>query len=314
MKLGIVDFGTLSLRFDVFQLGELTPIITYRSTPRLGDTIYTTGIFGEIGLLKIKSELESVARLAKESNTEKIIAVGTSAFRDAQDAEEIVKLVATETGITVKILSGEQEASLTARGILSRESLLDEDVLLLDIGGGSTELTIFHSGKPEKSLSIDVGVSRLRAEMEQRSLESVGSSFATTGDRYCPEVLSATIAQLDLLLEKTELANISHLPTQIVGSSGTIRALERINLGTSENPRLITIKSLDLALPNLIHSSKAELLNVGGVEESRVDVLIPGFIILSALLKILQPREIIVSHYSLRHGVLDCVEKGEWLL
>lgn len=302
MRIGIIDLGTLSLRFDVYSEGENEPCLRHRAMPRLGDLVFSTGILGRSGTAALLTQLREVRSLAEQAAVDALVAVGTSVFREAQDCSGVLAEVERQTGIAVQVLSGIEEARLTARGILSREGALPISVVCVDIGGGSTEITWCEDGTPRHSISLDLGVIRLREQFFREY---------TASDRPL-DTARLTAARLEIRHGLSIFAEdfSRFCPTELIGSSGTIRTLEHLGLVNTAGCSSVGVSAFFALLEEFVRYSFAELVRRPGVEASRADVLLPGMILLDELLQRLQVGTIRVSRFSLRHGVLDALRSG----
>lgn len=294
MKIGIVDLGTLSLRFDVFETAAEAPprlIERYRSMPRLGEGAFTSGRLDSAAAARALEELSRVKRLAADHRLERLIAVGTGVLRTAEGSAELVAEIRRVTGIALEVISGEREAELTARGILENEREVEGLVALVDIGGGSTEISLCRHGSLQSVTSVDLGVSKL--------LQLGGG-----GRHPFPE------AVVEKLRHEAQVAvDGAHLPLteavdHLLGSSGTIRALARLGESGGNEQEVLEGTALAGMLKEIVGSSRESALQIPGMEERRVDLMVPGLILLLTILRRLGADRIRVTKFSLRHGLL----------
>ena len=298
MRLGIVDIGTISLRFDVYETeapyASTSLIHRYRSMPRIGRALSShlheslPGIVEEFQKLRLQCE---------EQGVDDLLVVGTSALRDSTPGKELVEQIATQTSIHIEVLSGEEEARLTALGIFANEPKLTGRIALADVGGGSTEISFCQDGKIVKALSIDVGASRLEQLFFKH--RDPATSLLT------PESLVSADKYIQDQLEPVRIAAKSFSLDLLVGSSGTVRSLERLRIDPHPPAKRISLSAITRFTDKLRNSTHNEILSFPGMERNRADVILPGCLILQALMKILNAPEIQVTHFSLRHGVLE---------
>ena len=297
MRLGIVDIGTLSLRFDVYQteppyaVSQL--VHRYRSMPRIGKALA-----GEAprATAPIVEEFQRVRAQADEQQIDKLLAVGTSALREAA-GRELVDEIAQLTGIQIRVLSGEDEARLTSLGIFANEPSLSGKIGLVDVGGGSTELSFCEVGKSAQVLSVDIGASRLE-QMFFQERDPDTDLISETSLKAAKDYIEQHLASLQSEADKFDF-------DLLVGSSGTVRTLERLKIDKSSSGKLISSSAISKFTLQLRNSSRKQILAIPGMERNRADVLLPGCLILEAIMKTLDAREIQVTHFSLRHGVLE---------
>ena len=275
-RLGIIDLGTVALRLDVYQLSpgkEPELIHKYRALPRLGEVLADPVQFRN----RVLSEIAKAQTEAGNHDVDELIVVGTMAMRRADGAEHTLHCLESELGVRMRVVSGEEEARLTAMGILGFEKNLPDKIALVDIGGGSTEVSFCTERQVKNSKSYNVGV--------------------------------LTVKETPDFLDELSLRAREFSPTLVLGSSGTIRAIERLFLaeapGTEgESYHVNRLSKLCQFLSGL---SYEKLLLVAGVEKNRADILLPGIRLFTQILQGLGVQEFRVTHYSLRHGIL-----AEW--
>ncbi len=239
----------------------------------------------------------------------RVKAVATSAMRVAKNAKVLIEAVRKHTGINIEVISGRQEARLIAEGILHFDRIRAPQAVLIDIGGGSTELSLCEFNKRKKSVSLPLGSLRLK-------------------QLYLPEQQDLT-ARLDgVSLLRSEVQKLiakklrgwpgrsGHLA---VGSSGTIRAVARLldrqrpkqrplpPLHSSAKPKTrlrFTRAELKNLVERMLPMSRAQLLRLQGMERRRVDIILAGAILLLELLEFLEIEKVQTSNFALRDGIL----------
>ena len=306
MRLGIVDVGTLSLRLDIYEVKagpESAPELAsrYRSMPRLGELFIGTEHPAPAAVDEVLAEFKRVREFSDQHGSEKLYAVGTSALRSSPAAVQLLDKIREQTGIDIRVLSGIEEATLTARGIFANENDLPKEITLADIGGGSTEISFCKGKLIEESRSLDVGVLRAEKEFLRGRRGADG--------RFPKEVLSGLKQHIDEKLSSLKGAKAGEC---ILGSSGTFRTLERLGVLEEKNPPIITKSMLDEFAHRIGPMTREEMLAIPEIEEARVDVLLPGVLILISLFETLGLDTSRVTHYSLRHGVLGKILAGSW--
>jgi exopolyphosphatase/guanosine-5'-triphosphate,3'-diphosphate pyrophosphatase len=128
---------------------------------RLGQDSFTTGIISDENIVKMKDTMNAFRLLMKSNNVVKYMACATSALREAENGEELVNLIKNSSNIDIEIIDGKKEAAIIASTDLKTFIDNNSNYLYVDVGGGSTELTIFSNGRIIKSKSFKVGTVRL---------------------------------------------------------------------------------------------------------------------------------------------------------
>lgn len=295
MRLAVIDLGTNSVRFDVHQIGNKNKIqLLHREKimVKLGQGVFTHGRLNDEAVKRTVHAFKGFHRLCDDLSVQRVVAFGTSALREASDGEQFVEKVRNLTGIEVRIISGQEEARLIARGILTDSKFKRERVGLIDIGGGSTELSISHKGKLMFSESFALGTARLQQLFFKKTPptpEQVNSLRSYIRD------------QIDL--HTPDAKALSGLKTW-VGSSGTIRAIEKI-LKKKNDKKGIFFSALVKLNREMSSMSTDQLHQLDGMEPKRVDMILSGSLLLEELMRIFEIERVLVTDLSLRDGILN---------
>jgi exopolyphosphatase/guanosine-5'-triphosphate,3'-diphosphate pyrophosphatase len=232
-----------------------------------------------------------------------VSAVATSALREAHNSKVFIKRVLADTGISVNVISGDKEAELTLKGTLSSfpDSSLNNNhsLLIMDIGGGSTEWILCRGKNPVAMASIPIGVIKLHENCIKTDPVSGADIFALNR-----EILPA----LEIL--KMGIRNQINTETRFIGTAGTFSTLasidlhleiysrEKIHFHRIPLTRLLDIRKKLTALP------VRERMNVAGLEPGRADLIIPGIQFTIKIMESFTFDELTVSDYGLLEGVL----------
>ncbi|GBE03634.1 MAG TPA: Ppx/GppA family phosphatase [Nitrospirae bacterium] len=306
MTYAAIDIGTNTFRLLIAEVrpGQDKNIISFdeicskRIITRLGEDISENGLLNtEVQERGIKA-LKEFADLIAEHKTEKVLAIATSALRKAKNSLEFINKVKDLTDLEIKIITGEKEAWLTAAG-MAIDINRPGPCLMLDIGGGSTELIFTGDNAAPAVLSLDLGVVYLT-------------------DKY---MKSDPPSDADLKLLEYEISHklesvICFLPipipeeTVFIGTAGTITALaaavqrlERYDHERIHNFKLnmTDVNRMYCELSRATTSEKSKFLPF---EPSRLDIIVPGTLILLKLMQITKFYNITVSNYGLLEGIL----------
>lgn len=294
-----IDLGTntcllLVVRWDI-ENGEITEVLDDRvEIVRLGEGVDRTRCFGQEPMARALACLKSYAMRISELGGARAetVAVATSQARDAKNSSAFFKQVKRETGIGFKVLTGDAEAELTFLGAL-RPSDLRAHTVVIDIGGGSTELTTLASG-----VSLDIGSVRLT----ERWLKS---------DPVTDHEFWACQAEIDRELEtlRSWRAGLTG-GIRLLGVAGTVTTLAHWHLGLSHFDRAsidrveLTRGDIHRMVEDLKWRTNAERLSLPGVTRGRADVLLAGALILWRVMEVLDFSFCGVSTRGLRYGVL----------
>lgn len=301
MRLAIIDLGTNSVRFDVHEIGlnrnreiEHRRLYREKAMVRLGQDLFVKGRLSKEGKRRTLEAVQSFHETSQALKVDQIVAFGTSAMRDASDGDQFLEELRSSTGVDFRIITGAEEASLIARGILENEKKLPKKTFaLVDIGGGSTEISICRGKKALHSHSFNLGVARLQQvflKSQPPQLKKKNSEDPVTALRK--HVKSLVLTQS--ILEQWPKAQV------LVGSSGSALALSKL-LGNKEK---FERKQLSKLIEQMRFKTPAELLAMKGMEPKRVDLILAGAILLDEIAHVLGAKTITSTEYSLRDGIL----------
>lgn len=301
MRIGIIDLGTNSVRFDVHLIaksGQVRLLHREKLMIRLGQGVFLDHKLDSSAIHRTLLAFTSFRKTATLFHVEKMIAFGTSALRDASDADHMIQLIRKKTGIGIRVISGQEEAQLIAAGILSNEQPLKGKFSLIDIGGGSTEISICEGKEVLRSASFQLGAARLQQIFLKKSPPTRPDK---SGDI---PILSFRKYVKSVLLPKM-IAESWPKVAQTIGSSGTIRAIERILKKTANSAGGINRKDLEKLNHTMTSMSKPALLQMPGMDAKRVDMILSGAILLEECMLAIGAKSLITTNFSLREGILD---------
>ncbi|MBI3585700.1 MAG: Ppx/GppA family phosphatase [Ignavibacteriales bacterium] len=298
MRITTIDIGTntiLMLVADIHSDGSLATVRDEHAIARLGKGVDKHKKIPEETFQRALSFLKGYKELSDTCRSEKIIACGTSALRDAVNKKEFISFIAKELGFTIEVLSGDEEAELTYLGAVSDflQPHQEQNFAVLDIGGGSTELTSGTNKRVSQKQSLDIGCVRLTERILKTSPPSASS-------------VSQAIAEV-----RNQVVTYSMLPaqTKLVGVAGTLTTLAAIDLNLAAYDRnrvsghILTLESIQRIFDVLKTKSVKELTAYPQILAGRADVLLAGIIILLEVMKKLNAEQITVSDRGLRYGI-----------
>jgi exopolyphosphatase/guanosine-5'-triphosphate,3'-diphosphate pyrophosphatase len=292
MRIALIDLGTNSVRFDVHQFGPGTRVrLLHREKVmvRLGQGVFTAGQLDPNAVHRTIHSFRVFKRICEDLNVRKIVAIATSALREASDGAQFVNAVREATGIGIRIISGPEEARLIAVGILANEKVPKGTFGLIDIGGGSTEISICKKKKVTLSQSFPLGTARL----QQLFLKGT-PPHPNDIDQLRQHIRQTFHSQM----KKKRWPKTKDW----LGSSGTVRAVARIL--RKKKQRHFELEELHELVRAMSKMTTTQLLGIPGMEPKRVDMILPGSILLEEAAKIFGCKKITATEFSLRHGLL----------
>ena len=282
MRVGGVDLGTHSTRLLVAEVdhGRVEEVARHTQITRLGEGVDERRKLLPLPIARVRNVLADYRRELEELGAERVLAIGTSAIRDAENGEAFLGEVEWSYGFATRLLSGSDEAQLTRRGVANGRELGD-DTLVLDVGGGSTELITAH-----ERTSLDVGSVRLT----ERHLRS---------DPPTDEELDAAARAVRDQLPPLE-------PDSAIGVAGTITTLAALELGGYDSHRVhgyrLSREGVGAQLDRLASFPLARRRELAGLEPERAPVIVAGAVIVREVLDRYGLVGLQVSERDLLHG------------
>ena len=273
MRVAAIDLGTNSTRLLVADVedGRITQLARETRVTRLGEGVDERRRLLPVPIARVRNVLSDYRRTIESLGSERTLLIATSAIRDAENGEAFLGEIEWSYGFATQLLSGDEEALLMFRGVTS-ERQLDEGTVIVDIGGGSTELVV---GGPEGvgwHDSLDIGSVRLT----ERFLHS---------DPPTRDELEACATAVRALLAERVPNEIRSATRSAVGVAGTITSLAALALGLEEYDRdrvhgfRLTAVALDEQLHRLAALPLAERRQLRALDPERAPVIVAGAVI-----------------------------------
>ncbi|MBD2384720.1 Ppx/GppA phosphatase family protein [Cylindrospermum sp. FACHB-282] len=306
-----IDIGTNSVHMVVVQIEPTLPsfsmIAKEKETVRLGDRDLATGNLKPEIMKKAIAALGRFQEVAKMFNAETIVAVATSAVREAPNGKDFLHRIETELGLSVDLISGQEEARRIYLGVLSGMEFHNQPHIMIDIGGGSTELILGDSHEPRSLTSTKVGAVRLTGELI--TTDPISNIEFQYLQAYARGMLERSVDEV--------LANLNFGESpRLVGTSGTIETLATIHarekLGyvpSTLNGYQFPLQDLRELVNRLRRLSNVERAVIPGMPDKRSEVILAGAVILQEAMTLLGAESLTVCERSLREGVIV-----DWML
>jgi exopolyphosphatase / guanosine-5'-triphosphate,3'-diphosphate pyrophosphatase len=299
-RLATVDLGTNTVRLLVVETGERgwRPIHQTQRVTRLGEgQAAAAGRLQPEPMRRTAAAVAEFAGAARDLGAARVRIVATSAVREAANRAEFVARLESEAGEPVEVVSGEDEARLTLRGVASGLPGLAGDFVLFDIGGGSTELVRARGERAAAAISLRLGVVPL--------VEEWGEPGPVRWDRF-----ARMREGIDRRLAEELPDAIATAPGELVGTAGTVTTLAALDLGLAAydaarvHGHRLTRTAVERELRRLGSLAVAERGRLPCLEPGRADVIIPGAAICLAVMARLGREHVRVSDRGLREGIL----------
>ena len=307
VRRAVIDVGTNSVKLLVADVDghDVQPIVEESRQTRLGKNFYETHRLQSEAIAETAKAVAEFAAAARRENATSIRVFATSAARDAVNPDDLVSAITRACSLKLEIISGEQEAEWAFQGATSGTELAKTPLLLLDVGGGSSEFILGHGGHKSFARSFPLGTVRL--------MEKFPHGDPPTPEEYvmCHDWVRAFLEQqvrpeLDRLLQ-TELQSGT---IRLAGTGGTTTILARMELKSDRFDReqieathlsLPKIKSYVEALWSLPLAKRREM---PGLPKSRADVILTGALIYASVMETFGFHEVRVSTRGIRFAAV----------
>jgi exopolyphosphatase/guanosine-5'-triphosphate,3'-diphosphate pyrophosphatase len=287
MRLAAIDIGSNAARLLIqdittYKDGSLdyTKVNLLRVPLRLGFDVFESGIISEYKTNELIETLKAYRHLMKVYDVKSYRACATSAMRDAKNGKEIVARVQKEIGLNIEIITGSQEAEILYETHLAEKLDNKSNYLYIDVGGGSTEFTLYSNNKVTYKQSFNIGTIRL---LKNKVDVAIWDEMKVALKKYCK---SNTVA---------------------IGSGGNINKVFSISKRKNGKPLSLDILKEYYKEMNVL--SVEERIHKYGFKEDRADVIVPALNIYTTVMRWANISEIFVPQIGLADGIIKLLYK-----
>ena len=298
MRTAIIDLGTNTFHLLIVEGSET--LFKSSIAAKIGMGGISQGMISEEGiqraLVVLKNFRETID--SQSVSLENVFATGTSAIRNAGNKEEFIERVLDETGIKIKVISGEEEAELICLGV-KQAMEIPETSMIIDIGGGSVEFIICNDEKIFWKQSFEIGGQRLMDKfmksdpISMRSVQMMDDFFrekllplANACHQYAPKVLIGSSGSFDTLIDMQYIKDKGQLPA------------------TDEIAFEYSLPAFYRAYDELIFKNHTERMQIPGMIELRVDMIVVAMCLIRFVIQTLDIQRIRISGYALKEGIM----------
>ena len=283
MKLAAIDIGSNAIRLLIEEVrqfnGEIRidKVSLTRVPVRLGEDVFTTGKISDERIRQLVKTMRAFWYIMDVHQVEMFRACATSAMREAKNRKAVIAAVEREANFKIEILSGEEEANLIFSNYFSQNLNTKQDYLFIDVGGGSTELTLIKKGKRVKGQSFDVGTVR-----------SLAGSNDKAAWKSIEKWLSSNGTKLDNLIA--------------IGTGGNVNTL--FKLQGKKPMEMLSNSEIKILYKQLSSVSLDERIFTFKLRPDRADVIIPACEIYLRIMEIGSIKQMIVPKIGLSDGMI----------
>jgi exopolyphosphatase / guanosine-5'-triphosphate,3'-diphosphate pyrophosphatase len=304
MRLGVLDVGSNTVHLvvvDAHRGAHPTPMHDDRWLLRLAEQIGDDGMLSKAGEKALLKAVQEACDQAAKQNCDELLALVTSAIRDAENGLEVLARIRQQTGVDLQVLTGEDEARLTFLAVRRWFGWSAGRLLVLDIGGGSLELASGIDEDPEVALSVPLGAGRLT----RRFLPA-----ARGGDR--PDLAALTALDehaRDLLKPAVKELRDTGRPDLVAATSKTFRTLARLTGAAPysaglQAQRELSLIGLDQLVGFVSRIESSALAELRGVSPDRAHQIPAGAVVAAATMRALDVPCVRICPWALREGVI----------
>lgn len=284
MKLAAIDIGSNAARLLITEVEEngkgnpsFNKLNLVRVPLRLGFDVFETGDIPKTKINKVVETIKAYKHLLNIYEVRYLKACATSAMRDARNAEEIIRKVKMETGIEIRVISGDEEASFIYENHIAENLAKDHSYLYIDVGGGSTELTFFNDGKLVFKESFNIGTIRLLKGLVNESHWDEMKDYIKLGTKGKSDIIA-------------------------IGSGGNINKV--FSLSKKKEGKPLSLELLRDYHKELSSFTLAERMKQYKLREDRADVILPAIQIYVNVMRWANIEEIYVPKIGLADGLV----------
>ena len=309
-RVAAIDIGTNSIHLLIAaidpELHSFRVELVEKSAARLGERDPDSGDLSDAAMERGFRTLRHCKELADSHGVEAIVTAATSAVREAPNGRDFLQSVQEQIGLPVDLISGPEEARLIYLGVLSSMAFGDQPHLILDIGGGSTEL-VLADGRDSRALtSTRVGAVRLQRDfITQDPLPQERRSFLTA---FIQGSLEPAVMTVRRRLEPGEAP-------VMVATSGTAMAIGALAAAEEDRPPLklqgyrLSRQRVDQLVDRLVAMTPEQRRALPAINDRRAEIIVPGALILQTAMRMLAVEELVICDRALREGLIV-----DWML
>lgn len=297
-NIAVIDIGSNTLRILIGQIQEnrIKKLYSDRVVTRLGKNLIKTGFLDSEAIKTSIDTLKKFKKVSEKFNVSCIIAVGTSALREAKNSEYFCELV-KPLGFNVEIISAKEEAYYTLLGVIDEELENEDSIFIVDIGGGSTEW-IYYENQNIKMDSIPIGALKIK-------------ELFLNNEPY----LKDEIFKAKEFIKKSIKSIPNFKLGRFIATGGTASTLAMVYLGISnyspEKTHMIGISANEFKrlLEKMLSVSLKERKKIKGIPSDRADIICSGLLILESFMEHLNIDEVLVSENGILEGIMKNYKK-----
>jgi exopolyphosphatase/guanosine-5'-triphosphate,3'-diphosphate pyrophosphatase len=296
VHIAAIDIGSNAIRLVLGEMTghrDITLLKKVREPVRLGKDVFATGEISKKTAERAVETFKKFRGILKEADVHHVRAVATSALRETRNRDWFVSYVQAETGIKIEVIDGLEEARLIYTAVASRVDLHDKNALLIDIGGGSVELTISVKGRIKGVQTFKLGAVRLLQILEERDLK----------EKHLKNLLVELMAPVKTFVQSATKG----VPIDVcVGTGGNFECLGKLRVALLNRNSIfsMTYHELSQLIEHLGSMSVKERIQYLRLRPDRADVVVPAALVIHAIMGFIPVEMLSIPYVGLRDGIL----------
>lgn len=301
---GVIDIGSNTIRLSVYKVeeGAIKLLFNKKDVAGLAGYVDEKHRLSQRGIKKAINVVESFKTILKNIDVKEVFIFATASLRNVINTMEAVNLIKEKTGYKIRVISGKEEAMYDYYGAMKNVSI--DEGILVDIGGGSTEIVLYKNKEVLATTSLPFGSLNIYSQY-------ISELIPTKKEvKVIKDVINNELEKLNFTCEGIDSKTIC-------GVGGTARAMCKLNNDFYDMPNenhTVERKNLKNILETLDNDHKDTLLKILRVTPDRIHTIVPGMLILLCVAKHFKCKEIVISEYGVREGYLFDVLQGRGLL
>lgn len=292
-----IDIGTNSIKFHIGERmsdGSWLTIIDRAEVVRLGEGLRETGVFNNQAMARAATAIANMTEEAQHYHVAALVAVATMGMRNAGNAGQFIAAIHADCGVSIEVISGEEEARLAYLAVQAGLGLPDVPLVVFDSGGGSTQFTFGHGSTVDDRFSLNVGAARFT---ECYALNGHVSKITLI---EALDAISADLVRLDA----------APTPKALIGMGGSVTNMVAVKLNLIKydpdavQGAILTKDDIDRQIEQYRSCPAKERQAIIGLQPGRAEVILAGACIVKTVLQKFRMDVLTVSDRSLRHGLL----------
>ncbi|MEN0057539.1 MAG: hypothetical protein AAGB31_01790, partial [Bdellovibrio sp.] len=302
-RVSAIDIGSNAIRMMIVETPNastrrLQVLKKFRAAVRLGHDVFTQGLITPASLETAKSTFHHYAKLNREWQVQTCRAVATSACREARNQRAFVEEIFKSSGIKIEVIDGVQEGQFIHLAVRKELDLQGQKSMLIDIGGGSVEVTFSQGDSIVTTKSFPMGTVRILENLKKRKLE----------ESHLKIIMGEFLADLGQHI----YTNCDNEPPHFaIGTGGNLECLGQLKVQILErNPRsFLTLEELNLIIEKLSPLKVKERIEKWGLRPDRADVILPAALLVQTIMRQAETEKILIPQVGLRDGIIWSLSK-----